>query len=242
MKTNRKYALIAGLAIVVMAVAAGFSFGYAHSSLVVPQNMGETIKNLKSSMALFQLEIVGWTVILVCDILAAWAMYRLFRDKNQNISVLMGGTRMIYATVLAVAIMKLIQVSMLLNDSTVAKDEVMLHLNSFESTWSFGLIIFGFHLLFLGILVLQSHHIHNVFGILLIFAGVSYTAIHGAKLSMPDFESQINSIEMIFSAPMALGEIGFAVLLLIQGANFNFKKITIKQKTNTLKTAYEGQV
>jgi hypothetical protein len=88
---------------------------------------------------------------------------------------------------------------------------------SFETIWFFALIIFGFHLLALGILTHQSKNIHNFWGILLVFAAVCYAVIHSAKFLLPEFENQVAIAEMILSLPMAFGEVGFAFWLIIRG-------------------------
>ncbi|MCF8459026.1 MAG: DUF4386 domain-containing protein, partial [Bacteroidales bacterium] len=88
--------------------------------------------------------------------------------------------------------------------------------------------LFGLHLLFLGILVLRSKNIHAVWGILLVFAGISYIGIHTIKNFFPEFESQVKTAEMILSMPMAFGEVGFGIWLLIRGGrrrNKQFSKI-----------------
>ena len=88
-------------------------------------------------------------------------------------------------------------------------------------TWSFGLIIFGFHLLLLGFLALKSWNIHRFWGIMLIVAAVSYVGIHCAKILLPEFENPVKTAEMILSLPMTFGEVGFAVWLIIRGGKAN---------------------
>ena len=76
--------------------------------------------------------------------------------------------------------------------------------------WSIVLIIFGFHLLFLGILALKSKPINRFWGISLVFAAISYILINSLHKILPGYENQINTAEMILSLPMASGEVGFA--------------------------------
>ncbi|MBN2774257.1 MAG: DUF4386 domain-containing protein, partial [Prolixibacteraceae bacterium] len=97
MKTERKSALIAGFALILMAVAAAFSFGYVHNSLVVPGNTESTVNNLKSSGLLFKAEIMGWTLILILDVVVAWALYNFFRNENRKLSAAMAWLRIVYS-------------------------------------------------------------------------------------------------------------------------------------------------
>jgi len=219
MKTNRKYAFIAGFALLFMAVLAAFSFGYAHNNLVIPGNAYATVSNLRFSSLLFKTEIVGWLAILFLDVVVAWSLYLFFKSNNPKLSLLTAALRIFYTIIFGAAILNLLHILPFLNGSSSenAKAQILFHLNSFETTWSFALIIFGFHLLVLGILVLQSKSIHNFWGLLLVFAAMCYTVINSAKFLLPEFENQVATAEMILSLPMAFGEVGFAFWLIIRG-------------------------
>jgi hypothetical protein len=219
MKTNRKSALIAGVALIIMAVAAGFTYGYIHNTLVIANDPESTFNNLKLNGLLFQTEIFGWLLILILDVIVAWALYVFFKNENLKLSALAAGFRLIYSAILGIAILNLIQILNILNGtlSETAGNQILFHLNSFENTWSFGLIIFGVHLFLLGILALQSKNIPNFWGMLLVFAAASYTFIHSAKFLFPEFETHIATAEMVLSLPMAFAEIGFAFWLIVRG-------------------------
>lgn len=68
----RKTALTAGISLIIMAIAAYFSYGYVHGSLVVQGDPSATLNNLRSSNMLFRAEIFGWLLILICDIVVAY--------------------------------------------------------------------------------------------------------------------------------------------------------------------------
>lgn len=226
MVTKRNSALIAGIVILMMAAVAAFTYGYIHNTLIIPGNPENTVGNIKSSGLLFKAEILGWSLILICDVIAAWALYIFFRNDHPKLSLLMAGLRIIYTAILGVAILNFIQILNILGGNTIANSEfgtqkVILHLQSFEMTWSFGLIIFGFHLLLLGFLALKSWNIHRFWGIMLIVAAVSYVGIHCAKILLPEFENPVKTAEMILSLPMTFGEVGFAVWLIIRGGKAN---------------------
>ncbi|QGY45709.1 DUF4386 family protein [Maribellus comscasis] len=235
MTTKRNSALMAGIALLIMAVIAAFTFGYAHSTLVVPGNPEVTVGNLKSHRWLFRTEIIGWHFILLCDILVAWALFVFFRNKNKKLLYLTAALRIVFVFIFGIAILNLIYVLKILNgnitQAQMASKQIMSYLDSFESTWSFGLIIFGFHLLFLGILAFQSKSIHNFWGILLVFTAVSYVVIHSVKIFLPQFDNQIKTVETVLSLPMAFGEIGFAFWLIIRGG----KPKTMYKSVNELK-------
>lgn len=237
MKANRRSSLTAGLAIVIMALAAAFSFGYAHNTLVIPGDATTTINNLKTLSSLFNTEIFGWLIILLCDIIASIALYAYFKNENQKVARFMGALRLVYSAILGFAIFNLIKISSILNRSanTISESlqlKVMQSLTVFESAWSMGLIIFGFHLLLLGYLVYKSYNIHRFWGVLIIIAAVSYIAIHTAKNFIPGSEHIVNIVEMILGLPMTIGEVGFAVWLIVRGKQ---PKIVFRTISNDLK-------
>jgi hypothetical protein len=217
MKSNRKSALIAGIYLIIMAVAAGFTFGYAHNSLVIPENPEATLSNLQSSKTLFVAEIFGWSLILLCDIVVSFALYFFFKNENQKLASYAAVARLIYSAILGVAIFYLAQILSLFSRTNNTANEVMANLESFKTYWSFGLIIFGIHLSLLGTLALKSKLIRNFWGVLLIFAGISYSLIHSFYFLFPDLESNIKTAETILSLPMAFSEISFAFWLIIRG-------------------------
>lgn len=217
MKTERKSALIAGISLIIMAVAAAFAFGFVHSSLVIPGDSEATFINLTASKSLFLLEIIGWIIILICDVAVSLALYYFFKNDNRKLSFSTAFIRLVYSAILGVAIFYLIQVFNLLGGNTDLSGTAMSNIDSFKTAWSFGLIIFGVHLFLLGILAVKSSFIHRIWGILLIFAGISYSLIHVSNFLFPDFESQIKMVETALSAPMAIAEIGFAIWLIVRG-------------------------
>ncbi len=210
-----KFAIIAGASLLLMAITAGFSFGYAHSQLVQLGDANTTLQNLMQSKGLFQAEILGWCLILILDITVSWALYRFFKSVNKSISALTAWIRIIYSIILGMAIGQLMNICKLLEEtSEVNAQIVMEHIQSFDNIWTLGLIVFGFHLIGLGYLALKSRL--RFWGILLIIAGFSYSLVCILK-QFQSLESLATNLEMILSIPMTVGELGFAVWLLIRG-------------------------
>jgi hypothetical protein len=212
------YALIAGISLIFMAIAAAFSYGYVYNNLVVEGDSLATWQNLRESKALFAAGIGGWVIILITDILVAWSLYHYFKKVNIKISLYTAGARIIYSAMLAFAIYQLIKVFPLINSNVTGSAETVLrYLEGFKGTWSTGLIVFGIHLAGLGYLAFRSGFIPRIFGLLLLFAGICYFVINPLKLYLPGCVSQVESAEMILSLPMAIAEIGFAFWLIIRG-------------------------
>lgn len=220
MKTNNPpYALIAGSTLLLMAVAAGFSYGYVHNSLVVENDPKATYENIRLSGRLFQAGIGGWGLIFLCDLTVSWALYHYFKRLGQKMSLLSSGLRLVYTIFLLVGIVHLI-LALLPMDSGVHKSpelQLAAHLQAFEQSWSAGLIVFGLHMLALAYLVFHSLSIPRLFAYLLLLADISYFVIHAGRFFMLLDGSLLDQAEKIFSLPMAVGELGFALWLLIGG-------------------------
>ncbi|MCG7410835.1 DUF4386 domain-containing protein [Paenibacillus sp. ACRRX] len=228
---QRKMALTAAISLLIMTLAAFFSYGFVHGSLVVQGDATATYHNLLSSNVLFKAEILGWIIILFCDIVVAWAFYMFLRPIDNHLSLLGAWFRLIYTAVLGIAILNLILVLLLTNStvhSSLFKNDqlqahVMLYLTAFETIWSIGLIIFGGHLLLVGYLAFKSNSIPKGISILLLIASIGYIATHLCNTFFPHFDVIMTILKFTFTVPMIVGELGFGIWLLLRGGKLIVK-------------------
>ncbi|MEA3478879.1 MAG: DUF4386 domain-containing protein [Bacteroidota bacterium] len=231
-KKERKKGIIAGISLLIMAIVAGFSFGYAHNNLVV-DSPEITLQNLLTEKSLFLAELVGWILIFITDIIVAIALYFFFRSASKQISMITATIRIVYTLILGIAIIQLFRIVPVLSladplSNTMIVSETASLLQLFEKLWSIGLIIFGLHLIGLGYLSVKSKSVHWLLGYLLYFGGISYTLINFTRqLSLFD-TNVISSVEQILALPMALAEILLAFWLIYNG----FRKSSSRVKSN----------
>ncbi|MGG6310561.1 DUF4386 domain-containing protein [Paenibacillus macerans] len=205
--------------------AAFFSNGFVHESLVAGDDPGATWNNLQTSNLLFKAEILGWLIILICDIVVAWAFYIFLKPIHRPLALLGAWFRLTYAAMLGGSILILMVVLLLTNqtgylsalDHEQLQAGTMLFLNAFELAWSAGLILFGGHLLIVGYVAFTSSSIPKVISVLLLLASVGYIVIHLCNVFLPQFEGMIAALEFLFSLPMMLGELGFGLWLMFRG-------------------------
>ncbi|MGF9966924.1 DUF4386 domain-containing protein [Bacillus rhizoplanae] len=222
---QRKYALTAGISLIIMALVSFFSYGFAHASLVVKGDASATFHNIMSSNILFKVEIFGWIIILISDIVVAWAFYIFLKPIHKNLSLLGAWLRLTYATILGIAILNLIFALLLtkhtdylsLFKTDQLQAQMMLFLDAFQSIWSIGLIIFGGHLMIVGYLAFKSNSIPKVISILLLLASIGYIVIHLCNTFLPEYDGVISILNLVFSVPMIAGELGFGIWLLVKG-------------------------
>lgn len=225
--SQRKAALIVGITLLIMTICSGIAFGTIHNSLIIKGNADATIHNLLNSIPLFRAEIFLWLITLLCDIIVAWGLYIYLKQVDKSLSLLGAWFRLSYCAVLGIAILNLMYVLLLISgDSALMQAgqlnaQLMLFIDAFSKMWSIGLVIFGCHLFIIGILVLESNSIPKFLGILLLIASFSYIMIHSSYLFLPQYEKITKLLENILSLPMAVGELGFGLWLLIKGGKIS---------------------
>lgn len=222
---QRKYALTAGVSLIIMALVAFFSSGFAHANLVVKGDASATYHNIMAASLLFKAEIFGWFIILITDIVVAWAFYIFLKPIHKNLSLLGASLRLIYAAILGIAILNLLFVLLLTKNTTYLsffkidqlQAHIMLFLEAFQSIWSIGLIIFGGHLMIVGYLTFKSTSIPKAISILLLLASIGYISIHLCSTFFSEYDKFISILQIVFSIPMIAGELGFGIWLLLRG-------------------------
>lgn len=231
--TQRNIAIIAGLSIIAMAIFAGFSYGFIHSTLIVKGDAAATLNNLSKSIGLFRAEIGGWLIVLLLDIVVSWALYVFFKQTDNNLALLSAWLRLLYTAILGIAITHLISITVLINGNKYLlsipldqlKIQLMYHIATFNQVWSLGLILFGFHLLLLGYIIFKSGFMPKTLGLLVLIAGLCYILIHSLHLFFPQIENKTLVLESILSVPMAVGELLLGIWFLINGIRTTKSKI-----------------
>ena len=196
----RTAALTAGLALLIMVIAAPFAELFVFPRLIVPENAAETAKNILANQTLFRAALIAYLITFICDLVAAWC-------------------RLVYTVIAVVAFLNLVTVIRLLNasnsltvfDSVQFPAQLMSLLEAFRSSWYFGLLFFGLHLGLLGYLVLRSSYIPGILGGLLIIAGLGYLTNAIKPVLFPNIDTD-------FAQFTFYGELVFMLWLLIKGS------------------------
>lgn len=210
----RKTSLIIGISLLLMAVVAGFAASTT-SGLFVLGNTALTALNVGNSAGLFGGAIVGWLATLLLDILVSAGVAGHFKDKKPQLAWLSGGLRMVYSGFLAGAIAQLLKI-----DPTGASLPIYSHMHAFNHIWGTGLIVFGLHLITLGVLFNPEGSKKWVkWGIksMLILAGAGYMIEQIGALFVPNPVGFIAMLNPIFIVPMIVGEIALAIWMVAKG-------------------------
>jgi len=211
-------AIIAGIGLLLMAILAPIANFAIIQGLIDPNDAAKTVSNISESNGLFRLGICLFMIVALLDIIVAWALYIYLIPVNKQLSLFTAWLRIIYATILGVVLINLINVLQLINGAdyltgfSIAQiqAQVMLSLNIFTHGWEFGLIIFGFHLLLLGYLILKAGYMRRILGILIILAAFGYLIDGFGKLLSADYSISISIFTFV-------GEVILIFWLLIKG-------------------------
>ncbi len=206
---NRSWALISGISLLLMTAAAGFSFGVVHTTVYVPANAEITALSLQHNQLLFVAGIAGWITIALLDVVVSAGVFRIYQSTSVGLATATALFRLIYTAVLAYAIFELVSIA-----TTHDWQAGLSRIDQFLETWSAGLILFGVHLVLLGVVAARSTFTPRAISVLLVAAGVSYTIVEGAKTVFSFDLMQYAAANVVFSLCMIAGELLFAFWLI----------------------------
>ena len=213
MNEKRILAKTTGYALLLMAIIAGFAFGFAFPKTYNPSQLDFIQSNLAINLQLYKLMLLAILIVLLLDSLVSWTLYMFFKDDNRNIALLSGILRIVYTVIFGISTFFLTKNL----DQTETSNEIIINnFQLFQSIWSAGLIIFGIHLFLVGILMKLHQRIPKILWYLTLVAGVSYVVVHFLKLTLSQSDI-VSNLEMTLALPMAIGELGLAVWLIVKG-------------------------
>jgi hypothetical protein len=223
--SQRKIARVAGLGYLIIFITGIFSNFFVLESLIVSGDAVATATNISGNDFLFRVGILSFIIMVVFDVVLAWALYLILKPVNMHLSLLSGWLRLVNSTIFGIALFNLFSVLKILSGAEYLKlfpaeqlhAQVMLHLNTFNDIWLIGLIFFGFHLLVLGYLIFKSGYIPKILGILLIIAAAGYLLDSHANFILTNYSDYKDLFLMIVAIPGIVGELSFTIWLLLKG-------------------------
>lgn len=219
------YARAAGISLLLMAVAGIFANFVVIGGLIVPDDAALTATNIATNELIFRFGVISFVIVLILDIIVAWALYILLKQVNKNLSLLAAWFRLIYTAMFGAALFNFLSVLQLFTDDVYLEGmeqnqihiQIMMLINAFNNAWSIGLVFFSFHLLFLGYLVFKSGFIPKILGILVILAGLGYFIDNIARILLSNYTDLAGIFIAIVIIPGVIGEIALAIWLVAKG-------------------------
>jgi hypothetical protein len=194
--TPRQAAVTAGLAYVIIILLGVFSGFFVFRRFIRADDAPVTVGNIVNSELLFRVGIAAFIIVLIADVVVAWALYVLFQRTSQQLSLFAAWFRLVYVAIAAAALLNLFVALKLADDagsSTALAPEqrdaqVRLSLAAFDYGWTISLVFFGVHLLLLGVVIAKSDYAPRLLGILVAIAGSGYVLGYLPRVLVPGHE------------------------------------------------------
>jgi hypothetical protein len=227
-RSIRHASVIAGAGILLMTPLAVFGNFVALEGLVTRGDAARTAADVMASEGMFRLGTASWLLVVILDVVVAWALFRVFRPAGRDVSMLAAWFRLAYAAVLMVAVSQLVGVPQLLGAATDSSafsadqlaDQALMRITAFDNVYELALILFGVHLLIIGCLAFRSGYVPRILGILLGIAGFGYMFDSFAAVLVQDAP--------VISSFTFVGEFLLALWLVIRG-----RRITLSGSRST---------
>lgn len=214
---------VAGLLYLLLAILAPYRLMYLPSTLFVSGNASATANNIAGHELLFRFGIITDLLCGVTIVFVTLALYRLLKDVNHNLAVLM----VIVGGILPAAIdffnilndaaaLTLIRGADFLSvfDQPQREALAMLFLRLHHQVVLGAEILWGLWLFPFGILVYRSGFLPRFLGVWLLINGVAYIIMSFIGFLLPQYETTVSN----YLFPALLGEIAIIVWLVIKGA------------------------
>lgn len=202
-----------------------FGIIYVPSVLVVPGHPATTSRNIMASEWLIRSGTVSLLISQVIFVFLVLALYRLLKPVNKSHAMFMVILALPAVPIAFLNEVNHLAVLRLLNSadsgdfsSNQLHALVMLFLDMRETGMLFALVFWGLWLLPLGLLVFRSGFLPKLLGILLVIACVGYLIDVGTQLLFPGVPT-ISQVTSAFAMLAAMGELLFALWLLIKGVS-----------------------
>ncbi len=213
----RRAGLVAGTGILLISLLAGFGNVVVLTGLVTEGDAARTATDILASAGTFRLGVAALYLVVVLDVVVAWALARHLSPVNAGLARLAGWFRLAYAGVFLVALAQLAGVPRLLGGDGYGdaftpaqlQGQALMRVEAFHDLFFAGLVLFGVHLVLVGHLVWRSGTMPRLLGVLVAVAGAGYVVDTFAALLVPE-------PSVVVSKATFLGELLLALWLVVR--------------------------
>ncbi|MGQ0534396.1 MAG: DUF4386 domain-containing protein [Caulobacteraceae bacterium] len=220
----RLMARIAGLAYLIIFIAAPFAEMYVRSGAIVRNDAAATASNILAAEGLWRLAFAAELVNATADTIVAVLLYELLKPAGRTVSLLAAIFRLVLVAIAAVkSLLHLAPLHLLSGEAYMsafsteqaqALSYVSLRLHG--EAYDVSLFFFGIHCLLIGWLIARATFLPRILGWLLIVAGVCYVFNSIAGALAPEFAHGLFPWILLPALP---AEGGLTLWLLIMGVN-----------------------
>lgn len=223
MTLTSRNARVAGFLYLLLVLVGPIRLIYIPTKLFVSGNAAATASNIASHEWLFRFGIASDLLTGALGLFVGLALYRLFKDVDKNLAVLMVILGALMVTPIyfintlndAAALMFVRGADFLSVFDKPQRDAfAMLFLDLHHQGCVVNEIFWGLWLFPLGILTFRSGFVPRLLGVWLIVNGVAYLVLNYIGLMLPQYENQVSNMAF----PAMFGEVAFMLWILVMGA------------------------
>jgi len=173
--------------------------------------------------AAFGWGVVTLYVVVLLDVIVAWALWRVFRADRPGGAALAAAFRLAYAAAFAAAIAFLADAHRIAAgagadgpsalDGEARDATVFMRLGEFDTAWSGALLVFAAHLVVIGWLLVRRGGVFAIIvGVLVFVAGAGYAVDSVVRIVAPESDTGVAQFtfigELVLIAWLVVGGIG----------------------------------
>lgn len=219
----RALARFTGLLYLTIIVAAMFSEAFVRSRLIVPGDATATVRALAAGEQVWRLGLAANILTNLCDVAVAVLLFVLLRPVNAVIALTAAAFRLVYSAVMAAHVALLSAPLFLLGPATGHSPQtdqagalILYAMRLYNSGFAAALVLFGVHLMLIGVLIGRSTFLPKIIGWGLCVAGICYVANSLLGVLAPAIADQLFPWILL---PGFLAELSLSLWLLIPGVD-----------------------
>ncbi|MET0837832.1 MAG: DUF4386 domain-containing protein [Marmoricola sp.] len=178
-------ALVVGAGILGIAVLAGLVGAGGPTGLLTGSDAGATLRDSLASPEVYRFSVAALVLVALLDVVVAWGVFQLFAPVNPALARLAAWSRLAYAGVFLVAISQLVG------------DPDIRGFTEFNDVWQVSLVLFGGHLVALGVLGHLTRLVPGLINLLLVVAGVGYLVDSFGYLLVDDYSAAVGAFTFL---------------------------------------------
>jgi hypothetical protein len=215
-------ARVAGVLYLVIIAFGIFAEVVVRSSLIVDGDAQATAANIRDSEWLFRMGFAADLVVFLSDVAIAIVLFFLFRPVSRVVSALAAAFRLTQTAIIGLNLLSMFGALLILREADYlrafgqegSEALALLLLELHKYGYTLGLTFFALSTLAIAYLALRSRVVPRALAALLGLAGLGYLGDSFAFFLVPGYDG---SISPVLLAPALVGELWFALWLLLRG-------------------------
>ncbi|MBX3096334.1 MAG: DUF4386 domain-containing protein [Fimbriimonadaceae bacterium] len=213
-------ARIAGIGYLVIILCGLFAEFGVRQALFAPGDAFVTARNIRAHEFQFRLGIASDLVMLLADVVVAWALFFYLKTIDRTLSLLAGLLRLVQASVIGASLVNLTAVLNMLDSNELADYVVRLTV-AHAGGYRIGLVFFGACCGVIAALIARSGWIPRWIGVLMGFAAAGYLIDSFGPILSPSYPPDLSNIVLI---PAFVAEVSFCIWLIAVGGRISAQK------------------